>query len=141
MRANAARLLGLPVQCAVAVSVSRSAMDQTLKYGSCATSGTAGGRSGWAAMHGARRRKAKRVMSAAYSSLRRGCLEGCAIRYNGLVGNHSLRVPAVGFVVLRFEDRTLDAHPDHARFRLNSLRMVPVERDRLPELPGRFGSS
>src|SRR5712691_10468427 len=33
-----------PVQCTVAASVSLSAGDQMEKYGSCATSGTAGGR-------------------------------------------------------------------------------------------------
>src|SRR5207245_2336271 len=39
-----------PVQCLVQLSVRRSLMDQTLKYGSCVTSGTAGGRnaSSWA---------------------------------------------------------------------------------------------
>ena len=33
-----------PVQCTVSASVSRSAGDQMLKYGSCATRGTEGGR-------------------------------------------------------------------------------------------------
>ncbi len=38
------RRCGLPVQCVVPVSVSLSAGDQMLKYGSHATSGTDGGR-------------------------------------------------------------------------------------------------
>jgi hypothetical protein len=36
--------LVFPVQCRVISSVGRSANDQMLKYGSCVTSGTAGGR-------------------------------------------------------------------------------------------------
>src|SRR4051812_48955524 len=36
--------IGALVQCRVTSSVRRSAVDQTLKYGSCATRGTAGGR-------------------------------------------------------------------------------------------------
>src|SRR5215218_1444873 len=36
---------GAPVQCFVRSSARRSVIDQTLKYGSCVTSGTAGGRS------------------------------------------------------------------------------------------------
>ena len=39
------RLCVVPVQCRVCSSVSESDTDHTLKYGSCATSGTAGGRS------------------------------------------------------------------------------------------------
>src|ERR1039458_297172 len=46
MRTSADKLLGLPVQWVVPVSVRRSAADQMLKYGSWATSGTAGGRMG-----------------------------------------------------------------------------------------------
>src|SRR5919112_731234 len=37
---------GAPVQCFVRSSARRSLIDHTLKYGSCATSGTAGGRNG-----------------------------------------------------------------------------------------------
>src|ERR1035441_7983603 len=43
MRTSADKLLGLPVQWVVPASVRRSAADQMLKYGSWATSGTAGG--------------------------------------------------------------------------------------------------
>src|ERR1035437_100089 len=46
MRTSADKLLGLPVQWVVPVSVRRSAADQMLKYGSWASSGTAGGRIG-----------------------------------------------------------------------------------------------
>jgi hypothetical protein len=46
MRTSRDRLFGFPVQWIVPVSVNRSAADQMLKYGSWATSGTAGGRSG-----------------------------------------------------------------------------------------------
>src|SRR5436305_13883051 len=44
MRISAVKMFGFPVQCVVALSVKRSAADQMLKYGSWATSGTAGGR-------------------------------------------------------------------------------------------------
>ena len=37
-------MFGLPVQCFVFSPLRWSAIDQMLKYGSCATSGTAGGR-------------------------------------------------------------------------------------------------
>ena len=46
IRTRLVRRCGLPVQCVVSASVSLSPGDQMLKYGSCATSGTAGGRSG-----------------------------------------------------------------------------------------------
>src|ERR1035437_7367713 len=46
MRTSADKLLGLPVQWVVPVSVRRSAADQMLKYGSWTTSGTAGWRMG-----------------------------------------------------------------------------------------------
>src|SRR5438105_12071563 len=46
MRTRLRRFCGRPVQWTVAVSVRRSAGDQRLKYGSCVTSGTAGGRLG-----------------------------------------------------------------------------------------------
>lgn len=43
MRARAVSVFGLPVQWRVPSAFRRSAIDQMLKYGSCATSGTAGG--------------------------------------------------------------------------------------------------
>src|SRR5438105_13911187 len=73
----------VPVQCLVQSSVKRSLIDQTLKYGSCVTRGTAGGRNAWCCARARVGTRATRqrtaLILAAGERWRRRCMVGSSI--------------------------------------------------------------